>query len=431
MLLALVLAQALVPASVDGPIFNAPAVMSRTPPAYFEFAPASGVGMTAVGVCGSSAPLPTGRLGEALTFTRASVAWATLGTNGLRAASIADGDLVQCATGKPRVMYDADGVKGLLVEGARTNALLRSQELDNAAVWVPTNSGAAGPTTTNGATAPDGSSTAEVVSVPAVSAGQHSYLGQSFTASAAPWTASIYLRGDTTSGTVYLFFRNGSTYHSTPCNYVSTSGMRCVLENKTLTAATWEVGLGVDLRDGTQSAQSAQAVRAWGAMAEVVSAVSMQQSVSSYIATSSAAVGRSVETATFAVSSTGGDGCVAMSWDMPRIPHTNSVAVAVKSGASNYTYLGGSGGVGGTSNAAVLYVNSLNEASGPAGITSGLHRIAGWWTAADSLVTVDGVAGVHGNGAVHVAGSTVSLAQGAAGGIISRVQYDPNPSRCR
>ena len=86
--------------------------------AYFEFAPASGAGMTAACACTT----PTGAKGEAMTFTRTGAA--TCSKQGLATTGINDGDLVTCASDNQPRVEPSGGVLGLRVESAKTNPLL-------------------------------------------------------------------------------------------------------------------------------------------------------------------------------------------------------------------------------------------------------------------------------------------------------------------
>lgn len=114
--------------------------------AFFEFAPTSGAGMPAA--CSTTAP--TGARGEALTFTRASVATCTrTATGGLATTGIANGDLSELSSNVARVEFDANGTLGLLVESSRQNVLLQFIALANA-VWADVGA----PTLTGGQTSP-------------------------------------------------------------------------------------------------------------------------------------------------------------------------------------------------------------------------------------------------------------------------------------
>lgn len=125
--------------------------MPRGERAYFEAFGTDGVGAT--GVCSTTAP--TGAKGETLTFTRATAATCTKGTNGTRSTGIADGDLVLLASGQMRQEIDADGYLGPRTEIAATNLLLRYIEYENAA-WADVGT----PSLTGSQTDPFGTTTA-------------------------------------------------------------------------------------------------------------------------------------------------------------------------------------------------------------------------------------------------------------------------------
>lgn len=200
----------------------------------------------------------SGGRGETVTTTRATVS--TCSTSGTGSPTVTD-----LASGAPCVEP-----KGLLVWGARTNLVLRSEEFDNAS-WQKNSGGGTppgAPTVTADSSdlvAPDGSQTAEKIVFPAVSgAGNYSLVAQTWTATAAAHSWGVWLRTLTGTATVYVFATpDGSTYHRTACS-VTTTWSRCLVENKTLTALNWNPSIGVDLRDAGQSAQSAQTVYAWG-----------------------------------------------------------------------------------------------------------------------------------------------------------------------
>ena len=106
-----------------------------------------------------TAPQPTGTRGEALTFTRTGTATCTkTASGGLATTGIADGDLVLYPANMARVEFDSAGTLGLLVESSRTNSVIRSQEINDAA-W--TKGAAVGTITPNYANGPDGTLTAD------------------------------------------------------------------------------------------------------------------------------------------------------------------------------------------------------------------------------------------------------------------------------
>ncbi len=116
------------------------------------------------------------------TFTRAGTAMA-VGSNGV---------LRVCTHSEPRyhwVDLDGDGVResvALLLEDARTNLLLRSQEFDNA-TWAKSNITA----TADAIAAPDGTLTADKMAATATAA---TSLNQSATVAATNATYSVYIK---------------------------------------------------------------------------------------------------------------------------------------------------------------------------------------------------------------------------------------------
>jgi hypothetical protein len=110
--------------------------------AFFEFAPASGAGL-GTACAGTNI---TGAKGEVLTLTRSGTA--TCLKQGLAATGIADADLVTVLADRPRVESYL-GVLALRSEGARTNVLTRFIEPNNAA-WADVGT----PTPTTGLTSP-------------------------------------------------------------------------------------------------------------------------------------------------------------------------------------------------------------------------------------------------------------------------------------
>lgn len=172
--------------------------------ALFEFAPASGAGMGTV--CAGTIPTSAG--GLAGTFTRASDAWCS--KQGLASTGIANGDLVALTTNQPRI-EPSGGVLGFRSEQTRVNTPLWSQQFDNA-TWNKLFSGVAAPVVTaNAATAPDGTLTADRVQIAACpTSGNASVVTQNFTASAAAWSGSLFIRGNASSGNITLYFYNST-----------------------------------------------------------------------------------------------------------------------------------------------------------------------------------------------------------------------------
>lgn len=121
----------------------------------------------------------TGALDSRVTFSRASAAWA------FNSAGV----LTSRATDVPRFDYDPVtlAAKGLLLEEARTNLLLRSAEFDNA-TWARVRSDV----TPNAVVAPDGTITADKL-LESAAVGS-AYVEQSATLTATPHTFSVYAK---------------------------------------------------------------------------------------------------------------------------------------------------------------------------------------------------------------------------------------------
>ncbi|UOF77436.1 hypothetical protein [Caudoviricetes sp.] len=379
--------------------------VSKTP-AFFEAFASNGRGT--FGPCSTTAP--TGAKGETLTFARASNGACTkTATGGLATTGIADGDLVVLSSNQPRVEYDSQGVLGLLVEASRQNVLVRYIEYANAA-WADVGT----PTLTGSQTDPFGATNA--VQFDDNDGAAYEGRSQSVTVSAgAAYTAHCDVKAGTLAEARITLDGTANTITG-------------------LSSTTWSV---IEVTDASSSGVSIafQALNGdatgdtgtviWGGCQ--VEAGSYRTSI---IPTTSAAVTRSAETASFAP------------------PWPSSVSISI---AGNFV-----GPTPATGSAAALgeftaLASLLNESGGVwRWFTGGLGQTV-------SIVsTTSGIRfyGYH-DGAVrglgfgaNTAGPTadadgnnkfgtdyyVSGVGGGgtpANGIVSRICVDPNPSRCR
>jgi hypothetical protein len=440
--LALALSLAQLPGDLDGPIFSNPATMGGASLAFFEFAPASGVGMGEACACVA----PTGAKGEALTFTRNSTAYCTKTPSdglttfgGLSTEGIANGDLVLCSANQPRVEYDSAGTKGLLVEGARTNYVLRSQELDNASWSLQSAGCGATSRTANAGTAPDGTLTAEQIDVPACTAGAGRYSAiyttSAFAMSAASWSVSFYAKGVSGSGTVYAALTpDGVTYLSgtVVCSFVSDSWTRCT-GTVTATLTNYYLVIGSDHRDPSQTTDNpAASVYIWGVQAE------LGAYATSYIPTTSGTAARQYDSPTFTFSAPVSTAAGA-SWAT-----TSTVGGFAGSGYSIELYQDASNrpsiNYNSATQATCQYISTGGNAAPVATVPNAINtatRIGCSWTPAP-LTTINAGGTSSSSSAASSSMSWASAFIGGsalftsvrADGIVSKVCVDPSPTKC-
>jgi hypothetical protein len=197
--------------------------------------------------------------------------------------------------------------EGLLVEGQRTNFLLRSQEFDNAS-WTKTTL----TVTANSTTAPDGTTTAETLAV----TGASGRVAQAVTITAGRGIAlSVYAKANATS---WLWVEVTDGTNAVACWFNLSAGtagtntagaasnifsqklvevlpngwVRCMLETTTAGSTAFTASISAASADNTAPANT-NSVFAWGAQLEAEQAGFT--SASSYIPTTSATVTRSAD----------------------------------------------------------------------------------------------------------------------------------------
>lgn len=196
----------------------------------------------------------TGSRGETVTTTRASS----------RTCVRADGAVVTLGNDSPCVQ-----TQGLSIESSHTNLLLRSQAFDNAA-WADSNTGGpAVPTTTaDAAVAPDGTTTADRIDIPAVGAAQASARVQTFTATADPYTFTVWAKAVSGTPSTYIFLINNVTGAIAGQLLISPSASTWTryAVTATLSAGVFAADIGVrTVGASTQSPQSASSIFYWQA----------------------------------------------------------------------------------------------------------------------------------------------------------------------
>lgn len=396
------------------PVAAAAAAAAHFDLGELEFAPTDNTGTGTECACAAV----TGTRAETLTFTRASSATCVTSA----------GTVVTCSSNLPRMQYVPSTTRlALLVEGAATNPLLRSEAFDNAS-WVKETNNASLPALTADAIAgPDLNSTADRIDFPEVSAVQAlSQVDQAVTITSSVATFSIWMKPVVPGEELYIWLYNGSTNYSS--RKTLTAGWARYTVTGTAASTTWTAHIGCNTWGPAHSACPAISLYVWGAQLD--SALD----ATSYIATAGSTVTRAAELA--------------------RLPWPAAVTNTVGCYSATFTKLGNFGianptAIGGQGNASGIYMSTGDptamgghdgaNSADRNGLTSILNRsvrgVLDWNTTGSALgLTVDSVrATATYDGTVVGASVNVGSLDGTTrhwGGLVSQIVMNTSVGGC-
>lgn len=385
--------------------------------AFFELAPANGAGLGAACAC---AAITTAQ-GNAITWARASSAYCT--KEGTAVSGLTTTSMALCTSALPRVERDGDGFLGLRYEQAKTNSLLRSEELSNVA-WTATAT-----VTADQAVAPWGATVLDQLSDASGAAQQGVSQVVASTAQVRN-VVSCYVRaGTATSATITL---TGTGNSAGDCT-ASLTGLSTDSINRISCASSTAYTAGITAK--TVAITVGDAVGVTGTIMAGGCQLEDAFPLTSYIATTSAAVTRATDSeptiAGLTLTSLASGGSAAVNITPFGTGQVSAAGMVVM-------------GVGGT--ARLMYFNTTmrifdgaNEAAIVTGFTGGTAKRY-WSSWASGTLTIRNA--TNANQATTTFGGTMEtttpLRIGSAtfisttsNWIISRICLDPVSSRCR
>ncbi len=419
-----------------------------TDPQFSAFT-SSGIGVTAECACSNTL---TDVQGNAISFSRASPGYCSVG-DVMHPTSIA-----LCSTNQPRVMKGGAGTgsKGLLMEPAHANFALKSQAFDDATVWVPANALSSNPAVVaNAAVAPDGTTTAERVTFPAVGAAGYSLLiqGPLGSTTSAHMSTGVYVKGvydgglpdggsddgGTPMGEIFTYVYVTAAVVCQSCPYTSGRWSHCVQEDRAVTSFN-EMVIGQDVLDNCSGPIAAQDVYLWQADAQPYVAGSgtleyLTPGLTSPIPTTTSVGTTAGDIATAAYTAAGGT--LSMSLDVvePNYFVNGVTSLNMTIDASNRMRINNSTTTG-TTTSLVVNVLTIGGVTGNANsvgsVSGGLQSLAAYYDLVNRAICIGGSCTKSaasltlptGAGLIYLGNSSAANLQ--VGGVIKNVCVDPN-----
>lgn len=380
--------------------------LPRVDYAFAEFAPASAAGMSSTCACTAV----TGAKGEVLTATRASNG--TCSPLGVATTGITNASLVECASNQPRIEAQSDGTRALRSETSKTNVLTRFIDYTNA-VWADVGT----PTPTTGQTSPwTGTYASSAVLYDDNDAVAFEGRAQTVTVTAAAqYSLCCFVKGGTLT-------KARLSLDGTTADYAALSTTTWTLA-KVTDASSSGVAISAQVLNGTVVGDTGTVI--WGGCQ-----VEPGGFCSSMIPTVAGTVTRGADTPSMAVVDLSNTTiCIAASLE-PLWGSTNFTQFAA---AVEPSWGGPNSLLQATS---ALYDARMFGTAFPArALVPGLVRLIGFESASTVSISVNGTATTTAPGvASDRFGATLRIGYGLSGnqldGLISRVQVDPNPTRC-
>lgn len=376
----------------------------------------------------AAAPTFTAATGQTFTSGRASTAICLGGGDVYRTSGVLPGDAVLYPAGYTRLVYDSvSGANGPQTETtAKTNSLLRSEELDDP-IWSTAAVGvSAVPVITKDAAAgPDGATTAERVQIDSCgTSGSYSVVYQNVSASAP--LGDFWVKGNGMSGSFTIYVRDATTAASSVCNFVADSYSYCKVGP--LSTTTTQFGFGclnnVSPIGGTNTG-AVDVFVTWAGLGG--------QWSSSYVRTGSGTATRAADSlAVTPPLTTGSDFCVSENFRSPSTTNACAGLFAVTSSAGPTLYTCFNTAFVARVSSGGFNADSPNNTIGPYAWQAGVRWGVVWDRAASKAAgSINGSVGTFGVANASVTSTAWGALSLGGDGVHTKLLADQSQTRCR